>query len=87
MRRGRSMAGKKVLDLAEPQACDGKSETTQRRGKGLLRAGIFRGDGRTADQRLGEAQRIGEVGQSRSNSLIEVFALVWASTRLTMTAQ
>ena len=66
---------------------DGEAEPLQRVRQHSLRAGIGRGDRGAADQRLGERQRIGEVGQSRSNSLIEVFARVCASTVLTMTAQ
>ncbi len=56
-------------------------------GKRILRAAIGRRHGGTADQRLRQRQRIGQIGQSRSNSLMEVFARVCASTVFTITAQ
>src|SRR5690348_12812075 len=76
-----------VLDLAEAQPPHAKTESLQCLGKHALRARVGRCHGRTADQRLGEGQRVSEVAQSRSNSLIEVLARVRSSTRLTITQQ
>ncbi len=74
----------------EAQAMAGKSQLRQRRLQHAQRTGIHRRHRSAANQRLGQRYGIDGRGighQSRSNSLIEVLARVFSSTRLTITAQ
>src|SRR5262245_30090892 len=77
-------------------AVTGKAERLQSAFKNVERAFVFRRHARPANQIARQRQRVRQpcqfgrgrgIAQSRSNSLMDVLARVWASTRLTMTAQ
>ena len=94
VRRAGAEPGEQVGDelrpIAEGQGEHGEAELPQGVGQHRLRPVIGRGDGRAADQRLGQRQRPARGdgrAQSRSSSLIAVLARVRASTRFTITAQ
>ena len=88
-------AGVEVVDrrtagVLEPQPVAGEPQPPQDVGQDVEGAGIDRRHARTANQRLGEGDRLDAhrcAAQSRNNSLIEVLARVFSSTRLTITAQ
>ncbi len=86
----REQVRRALRPVPERQGEHGEAEPAQRVGQHRLRPVIGRGDGRAADQRLGQRQRPGRRGvgvQSRNSSLIAVLARVRASTRFTITAQ
>ena len=77
--------GIEIVDLAELQPVTGETQFLQHRFQHVQCAGIGRRHRSAADQCLGQVE--GFHDQSRSNSLIDVLARVFSSTRLTMTAQ
>ena len=97
MRSAGADACEQVVDFAITQWRHCEAETLQRIAEHLLRTGVRGRHRGAADQRLRKGKRIMELwhggphgcadAQSRSNSLIEVFARVCSSTVLTMTAQ
>ena len=88
MRRLIAQPGIKIVDIAERQAMGGETQFFQNRFQHIQGAGILGRHRRAADQGLGQGKGVNLGGhQSRNNSLIEVLARVFSSTRLTITAQ
>jgi aryl-alcohol dehydrogenase-like predicted oxidoreductase len=91
MRSAGAMSGEEIVDvrragLRKRHPLAAKAQRLERRLEDTEDALVARRDRRAPDQRLGEGDRI-DRGHPRSNSLIEVLARVFSSTRLTITAQ
>ena len=84
---GVQIADRRRAVLLERQPVAGETQPLQRMLDHVERAVVLRRHARTADQRLRQSDRIGQQRHARSSSLIEVLARVFASTRLTITAQ
>ena len=76
-----------ILDLPVFQAMDREPQAFQCARQYRLRSTIGRRDRVAADQFLRQREGVEEVHQSRSSSLMDVFARVCASTIFTITAQ